>query len=231
MESALLFYETVRDYLLEIGFTQNSQDCCVFNAYDSDGIQITAGVYVDDLLVTSVKRELIENLFAMLNQRFGEVKFEISDKLNYLGMEFDFGVPDEVKIKMPGYTKDILNEAAVEGSVNTPATNDLFMIDKKAVLLEKKDREPFHSFVAKLLYLAKRTRPDILTAISFLTTRVAAPTADDMNKLVRVLKYLNGTADLGIRLCPKTLNIEAYADGSYGVFMLTTRVIPVCVLR
>jgi hypothetical protein len=80
VESALLFYETVRDYLLEIGFTQNSQDCCVFNAYDSDGIQITAGVYVDDLLVTSVKRELIENLFAMLNQRFGEVKFEISDK-------------------------------------------------------------------------------------------------------------------------------------------------------
>jgi hypothetical protein len=217
VESALLFYETVRDYLLEIGFTQNSQDCCVFNAYDSDGVQITAGVYVDDLLVTSVKRELIENLFAMLNQRFGEVKFEISDKLNYLGMEFDFGVPDEVKIKMPGYTKDILDEAAVEGSVSTPATNDLFVIDKKATLLENRDRESFHTFVAKLLYLAKRTRPDILTAISFLTTRVAAPTADDMSKLMRVLKYLNGTADLGIRLCPKTLTIEAYADASYGV--------------
>ena len=69
-----------------------------------------------------------------------------------------------------------------------------------------------------LLYLAKRTRPDILLPVSFLTTRVQAPDEDDWNKLQRVLRYLNGTQDLGICLradCPT--NVTAHIDASYGV--------------
>jgi hypothetical protein len=37
------------------------------------------------------------------------------------------------------------------------------------------ESERFHSITASLLYLSKRVRPDILTAVSFLTRRVMNP--------------------------------------------------------
>jgi hypothetical protein len=59
--------------------------------------------------------------------------------------------------------------------------------------LSKELAEVFHHTVYQLLFAANRARHDILTAVSFLTTWVKASDQDDWGKLVRVLKYLNGT--------------------------------------
>jgi len=56
--------------------------------------------------------------------------------------------------------------------------------------------------VAKLLYLSRRSRQDIQTAVAYLCTRVQSPDTDDYKKLVRVMKYIWGTKDI-------TLTIEA----------------------
>jgi hypothetical protein len=54
--------------------------------------------------------------------------------------------------------------------------------------------------VAKLLCLSKRARPELLTAVTFLATRVACSTEEDWGKLDRVLRYLNSTPELGLVL-------------------------------
>lgn len=41
--------------------------------------------------------------------------------------------------------------------------------------------------------MAKRTRPDIVTTIAFLCTRVKGPDVHDWKKLMRVMKYLQRT--------------------------------------
>jgi hypothetical protein len=54
--------------------------------------------------------------------------------------------------------------------------------------------------------------------VSFLTTRVKAPDEDDMKKLSRVIKYFNGTRELGITLtAADPAKGEAFIDASYGV--------------
>ena len=69
-----------------------------------------------------------------------------------------------------------------------------------------------------LTNLAKRVRPDILLAVSFLTTRVQSPDLDDAHKLQRLLKYINGSQTLGVILRAESpLKIHAYIDASYGV--------------
>ena len=79
-------------------------------------------------------------------------------------------------------------------------------------------KDKFHSRVAKLLYLAKRVRPDILTAIAFLSTRIQAATVEDWSKLERVLKYINGSKDMGICIdMSDGVTVFAYVDSSYGV--------------
>lgn len=103
-------------------------------------------------------------------------------------MTFDFEKKGEVKITGDRYIKELLQQFPVTTSVKTPAYTDLFEISEKSRLLNKKDNKLFHSIVAKLLYIAKRFRPDILTAISFLTTRVNSSTEQDMKKLTTVLK-------------------------------------------
>jgi hypothetical protein len=71
------------------------------------------------------------------------------------------------------------------------------------------------------LYLAKRARPDILCAVSFLCTRVREPTEFDKEKLTRCLKYLNNTKTMGIVLSEGSdkwiIRVASYIDASYGV--------------
>ena len=87
----------------------------------------------------------------------------------------------------------------------------------KNELLFDVERAKFHTVVAKLLYLAKRARPDILLATSYLTTRVTRATEGDLEKLSRCLEYLNGSKDITLRLDGKDYsNVTVYADASYG---------------
>ena len=76
--------------------------------------------------------------------------------------------------------------------------------------------------VAKLLYLSKRTRPDILLAVNFLCTRVQCPNMGDYLKLVRVLRYLYGTSDQALVMSMdnttnETITLHVYIDASYSV--------------
>ena len=106
----------------------------------------------------------------------------------------------------------------MNGFAATPALENLFEIDGASPLLSEDDKEHFHSVVAKLLFLAKRARPDLLTAVTFLTTRVSAATEEDDVKLGRILKYLNSTADLGMILeGDGAMRVVAYVDASYAV--------------
>ena len=51
-----------------------------------------------------------------------------------------------------------------------------------------------------LFYVAKRTRPDILFAVSYLATKCSEPTQNDYNKTLRILSYLKSTHDMKITL-------------------------------
>ena len=45
----------------------------------------------------------------------------------------------------------------------------------------------------KCVFLGKRGRPDIMTGVSVLSTRVLSPREDDWNKLTKILGYLKTT--------------------------------------
>ena len=76
----------------------------------------------------------------------------------------------------------------------------------------------FHTIVAKGLFALKRARPDLCLVIALLCTRVANPNEDDWSKLVRMIKYLNGTKELWLTLSAGNLSIiKWYVDASFAV--------------
>ena len=61
----------------------------------------------------------------------------------------------------------------------TPAAMSLLAISEKDKVLDDTLKEQFHTLVAKILYLSKLARPDILLATTLLCTRVQCPGTKD----------------------------------------------------
>ena len=217
VESAKLWHEHISSTLKSIGFIANPQDRCVFNQ-SHGGVQCTICVYVDDLFITCCDRSQADVAVAKLIKIYKEVKVTRGLTHSYIGMTFNFSVPLKVTVTMEGYIKDVIKLYDVRRSVVTPALDHLFEI-RESPLLERTKAEEFHSRVAKLMYLAKRVRPDLLTACAFLSTRAQSPTEDDWAKLQRGLEYLYGTQELGITLeCDNgPVNVKTHVDAAYGV--------------
>ncbi len=85
-----------------------------------------------------------------------------SGKHSFLGMLIQYH-PGEVEVDMEVYLWKVL-----EGYNNLR-------------------RKRFLTTVARLLYLSKHARPDILMAVGFLCMRVKEPTEEDQQKLLRLL--------------------------------------------
>jgi hypothetical protein len=95
---------------------------------------------------------------------------------------------------------------------------EIFEVNAAAEKLDETKEEFFHHVVAQLLFVCKRARPDIQTAVAFLCTRVQYPDVDDYKKLVRVIKYLRKTKDMPLRLEAESLKIAKWwVDASYAV--------------
>eukprot|EP01040_Poterioochromonas_malhamensis_P008527 gene8527-9228_t len=170
------------------------------------------------LILLLLKALGVESVLASLTEVYKKLQTKEGPILEYLGMELDLTEKRKVKVSMKTLVEETLKEFEVEGTSPLPAPNHLFMVSEGRRQLAKKEKEIFHSIVAKLLYLAKHGRPDLLTAVSFLTTRVQDPDEDDQKKLERLVKYLKGTRELVLTLEADDLTqIHVYIDASYAV--------------
>ena len=218
VESAALWYENLSDTLGELGYVKNEYEACVYNK-SANGAQCTVAVHVDDLIITCVNVDMINELCSGLECKYGEITRNDGPVLNYLGMVFDLSQPGEVCMSMKGYTNDTIHYAGIPGKARSPATDGLFETRADAELVPESIRAWFHSVVAKLSYLAKRAKPECLTAVAYLATRVTRCTTDDVEKLKRVIRYVADTRDRGVVFSPGASGIcvRVFIDAAYGV--------------
>ena len=215
IQSAKLWFDKLTNVLKKYGFTTNPCDGCVMNM-EVNGKQVTIGFHVDDLLITCEDNKVLDDIVNYLRSEFREVKEKNEDTMGYLGMKLtttDTGILLDMNV----YTANILTEYNITGSAATPATDDLFN-DRECEILSDEERKVFHSCVAKLLYLAKRTRPDILLTVSHLASRVSVANKDDNIKLNRLLRYINGHKNMSLHFRRDSdLAIHAYIDASFAI--------------
>jgi hypothetical protein len=217
VEASALWYAHLRDTLERDGFEVNPYDGCVYNKLGVSGEQITIAVHVDDLIVSSRSQDDITSLELHLRGTYKEIRVNVGNVLDYVGMTFNLGVMGEVKVTMDSCVENILSGCGVETTRATPASSFLFHV-RDAPKASVSESAWFHTYVAKLLYLAKRVRPECLTAVAFLTTRVAVCDIDDLAKLRRLLAYVRLTRDRGIVLrIGDEMVVRAYIDAAYGV--------------
>jgi hypothetical protein len=180
------------------------------------GVQATVTVHVDDIKISCSDRRGVDDVLNELRRVYKRMNVNEGPKFDYLGMDVDFSDKGKVRVSMVPMVEEAISMYDVTGSATTPAANYLFKVSDDAEKLDESRRAKFHSTTQLLLYLAKRARPDILPAVSFLTTRVQKATVEDENKLLRVLKYLNGTKHLCLVLRGnKGMVVTSYIDASF----------------
>jgi hypothetical protein len=222
IESAKLWYGLLSTKLVAFGLVKSGYDECVFSKFESGELILVVAVYVDDLLIAGCNQGLVNDLVKYLEDEFKTITVNVGPRQAYLGMNFQMdNEKGTVEVSMEKYIDDVVELSSdVKGSSKTPATSDLFSIDESSPEVSEKDRKKFHSMVAKLLYLAKRTRPDLLTTISFLATRVKCATIQDVEKMDRMLRYIRATKNIGLCLSATKDVLVAYVDASHGVHSL-----------
>jgi hypothetical protein len=163
---------------------------------------------------------VVSDIIDQIESKFGKMTVVRGKDHVFLGMKITLNNDGTVKINMRDYIVEAIKDFQVDvsKSATSPAKKSLFEIDKESPLLTKVMSDRFHSVVAKLLYISKRGRPDILLAVAFLCTRVSRCTDEDWLKLKRVLQFLNNTLDDFLFLGADCLNIlKTWVDAAYGV--------------
>jgi hypothetical protein len=222
VESALLWYRELTSTLLQLGYEVNPFEKCVFVKKLQEKVVSIVGVFVDDLKIIAEDEKMIDDVHNALVMKYKEVKITKGDLLEYLGMVWDYRTPYEVSVSMPKYVEELLEsspEMDHHKTAKTPAANDLLKIGDSE-LLKFQDKIIFHSETAKLLYLAKRIKPELLLSVSFLASRVQSPTTRDFEKLNRVFQYIRRVKHVPLRMkfTPGMVigHYDMYIDASHG---------------
>ena len=196
IESALLWYKMYVDTLSKMGFKLNKVDRCVANK-TIDGQQCTIAWYVDDNKLSHKDPKVVSKILEEIDKVYPGLVISRGKKHTLLGMDIEFIGNGRLTIGTKEYILEAFDTFGenVSQKVTSPANLGLFKIDDNSPLLNPEKSDKFHSVTEKILWVEKRGRPDIETAISFLCTRVLNPTEQDWKKLRRLLCFFNGTID------------------------------------
>ena len=135
-------------------------------------------------------------------------------------MELDYSQKGKLCVNMTRYIKEILKEfpESLIGTAQQPWLESLFKTKTESKQLSKSKNSLYHTYIMKLMFLAKRGRPDILPGISYLSTRVSNPNECDQNKLKKLLNFLKKTKNEKLILgADDTQTINWYIDAAFGV--------------
>ena len=226
VQAARQYYKKARGILRKIGFTGGDVDPCLFVKQSSLGIVFIA-LYVDDNLLVGHPKA-IEDAIQQMKKHGLILKIE-DDLKDYLSCEIQFS-KDRTKawLGQPHLISNLEskfgNDVKKLREYKTPGTPNLNMVrntdDKLA--LPKEKQSLYRSGVGMLLYLVKYSRPDIANAVRELSKVLDGSTEASFKEMLRVIKYVLDTKEMGLRIEPKLLrsadepwDLVCYSDSDY----------------
>ena len=180
---------------------------------------IIVSTHVDDLLLSAPNLTWRKWFEDELEKQFEIVKQY--GNLSYLGMNIEYDRSNKkIRVSQSGAVQEIVAKHGLDSLRKYPKTPA-----QMETLLDAHEDSPkcnkteFLSLVMSLMYIARLTRPDILMPVTALSTRNADPTDADFANLLRIVRYLAGTTDIGLEFDGNVAVSPAiYADASHNIY-------------
>lgn len=206
-------------FIEKFGFEISVSDPCVFVCNGENGMMILA-IYVDDGLIAAENANDILPVIEHLREEFEIKVFELKC---FLGLEIDQRSDGSIHVHQQAYARKVLNRFNMANcnAVATPSDSAQNLGDFDA---EAEMNFPYREAVGSLMYLAMATRPDISFAVGNVSRHMEKPSVVHVNAVKRILKYVKGTIDTGIRYeCGAELVLCGYSDADYAGDVETRR--------
>ena len=184
------------DKLKRKGFAQTTGDPCIYTALE--GEMFIIAVYVDDILLAGKSDRRMTEVKQALSKQF---KMKDMGELHHFLEVKVIQKPEtgQLWIGQSAYVKGILEKFGMDNSkpISTPVHVSAKLV-KARDDDEKINQTQYQSAVGSLLFFSTRTRPDIAYAVSNVARFCAEPTKEPWTAVKRILRYMNGTRDLGL---------------------------------
>lgn len=203
-----------KSFLDRYGLQCSSADSCLF-FNSAKGHKLLLALYVDDGLVAA---QDVNDLELFLSELRNQFSITVASASCFIGLIIKQDDDGSVFINQAHYVRRLLEKFNLAdcNAVATPLDKaHMYDDDREDAMLS--DSVPYREAVGSLLYLATGTRPDISFAVSVVSQVLDKPTKRHWEMVKRILRYLKGTAELGIvyrnGLDPGVLT--AYSDADY----------------
>ena len=201
-QSARCWNEKIDAYLKSADYKQSAADPCIYyrtQMINGKAVVVFIGVYVDDTIFMSNDASVLAAEKAKISSEFdmddrGEIHF-------ILGMEIKRDRAKKViTICQKAYIESVLVRFGMQNCnpVSTPLeTGKRFqrIADGEKTV----DVKLYQAAIGSLNYAAIATRPDLSLAVGMLSQHMVNPGTEHWSGVKRVLRYLKGTLNYGLR--------------------------------
>lgn len=196
-QAAYNWNEEINGTIMDFGMERGAADQCVYfkdmqeqTAEGSHGLLL----WVDDIIAGAKNKATLDKLKEHLKSKY---KVKELGLLKYvLGMEVHREMERRtLEITQGAFVDQVLERFGMANCnpADTPAVGTLTRLEEDVY-----DQE-YMALVGSLLYLAIVSRPDIAYAVQALSRHMRAPGEEHWTAAKRVLRYLKGTRNLGIK--------------------------------
>ncbi|PNY13707.1 putative copia-type protein, partial [Trifolium pratense] len=212
------WFDRLSTFLLHHGFICSKADSSLF-ILKTSSVTTLILIYVDDILVAGNNDLFITNLVQQLGREFA-IK-DLGPLHYFLGVEF-IRFKDGLFLTQQKYTNDLLLKTKMLGckSIATPQILKEKSSSSDDIIV---DATEFRSIVGALQYLTF-TRPDITHAVNRACQHFSKPTMTDLKAVKRILRYLRGTQNWGLRYLNNTPHsLYGFSDADWAGCPVTRR--------
>ncbi|UYV83036.1 hypothetical protein LAZ67_22001876 [Cordylochernes scorpioides] len=211
-QSGRSWYEKFSQVLHDCGLEKLKSDPCVFKWKNEDKY-FYVGIYVDDFITVSDSEDTSNRFINKLRHHL-EIK-DVTCKGMFLGIKI---IQDKegISLQQSHYVQQILQKYGMENckEVPTPGSKEINLDNH--IEDDNCDQHTYQEALGMLMFLAVNTRPDIAYITSKLSQYSRQPKQMHWTAIKRVMRYLRGTIDLGVKFeRGKTGILKSYADASW----------------
>ncbi|CAL8092418.1 unnamed protein product [Prunus armeniaca] len=196
--------------LMSNGFKINECDKCVYMKSTQDGFIIIC-LYVDDMLIIGSNIGMIKSTKKMLTKNFDMKDLGVANVI--LGIKIS-RTSNGLVLSQSHYIEKILAKFSKYDTspVRTPYDPNLNLVKNIGHGVSQLE---YARIIGSLMYLTNCTRPDIAYSVNRLSRYTSNPGKDHWKAIVRILRYLRYTKNVGLHYTRYPAVLEGYSDANW----------------
>ena len=215
VQSARNWYNHIVDSLInQMKMQKCDWDPCLFR---NESGSVIVGVYVDDLLIMYKDTKSLKSFEDQLDGIYPKTTTSEVDDFSFLQMHIKKNAIGDISVSQETMVDRMTTDYKLNPYIKSPYISQYIELEDDEVELTDIEKSQLLSDTMKLMYVAQRTRSDILFATAQMTQVITQANRKDQRKTQRIFEYLKVTKSYS-KIFKKDVDMRiiVYSDASMG---------------